>query len=81
MFCSCAKTGNRIDFKDKRASISNYRVRSMHYEKTKAYIFKKTGYIWVSIALIAVAVMELAAKGASAFMVVTFYSIVNAWVV
>lgn len=53
----------------------------MHYEKTKAYIFKKTGYIWVSIALIAVAVMELAAKGASAFMVVTFYSIVNAWVV
>ena len=51
------------------------------YQKTKAYIFKKTGYIWVSIALIAVAVMELAAKGASAFMVVTFYSIVNAWVV
>lgn len=89
MFCSCAKTGNRIDFKGKRASISNYRVRSIHYEKiktqilkaawvyqkTKAYIFKKTVYIWVSIALIAVAVMELAAK-ASVFMVVSLYSIV-----
>ena len=40
MFCSCAKTGNRIDFKDKRASISNYRVGSMHYEKTKTQILK-----------------------------------------
>ena len=46
------------------------------YQKTTAYIFKKTGYIWVSIALIAVAVMELAAKGASLFMVVSLYSIV-----
>ena len=45
------------------------------YQKTKAHIFKKTGYIWVSIALIAVAVMELAAK-ASVFMVVSLYSIV-----
>lgn len=46
------------------------------YQKTKAHIFKKTGYIWVSIALIVVAVMELAAKGASVFMVVSLYSIV-----
>lgn len=46
------------------------------YQKTKAHIFKKTGYIWVSIALIAVAVMELAAKCASVFMVVSLYSIV-----
>lgn len=37
---------------------------------------RKTSYIWVSIALIAVAVMELAAKGASVFMVVSLYSIV-----
>lgn len=46
------------------------------YQKTKAHIFKKTGYIWVSIALFAIAIIELIAKGASAFMVVSLYSIV-----
>lgn len=51
-----------------------------YIRKPRRTYSRKTGYIWVSIALIAVAVMELAAK-ASVFMAVTFYSIVNAWVV
>lgn len=52
-----------------------------YIRKPRRTYSRKTGYIWVSIALIAIAIIELIAKGASAFMVVTFYSIVNAWVV
>lgn len=64
-----------------RKSRRRYSKQPGYIRKPRRTYSKKTGYIWVSIALIAVAVMELAAKGASAFMVVTFYSIVNAWVV
>ena len=46
-----------------------------YIRKPRRTYSKKTGYIWVSIELIAVAVIELAAK-ASVFMVVSLYSIV-----